>query len=208
MKTKKIAAVLLTCIMAIGLMAGCGASNTNQSASNTENTSTGNGKTLVVYYSASGNTKDVAEKIAKITEADLFEIEPVEPYTDDDLDWTDDDSRVSREHDDESLRDVELVSTTVDNWDSYDTVYIGYPIWWGEAPRIIDTFMEAYDFSGKTIVPFCTSGGSGIGSSARNLHNLAGSDVIWLDGKRLSSDISHGEMVSWIDGLSLDVMAQ
>lgn len=153
MKTKKIVAVLLTCIVAIGLMAGCGASNTNQSASNndsqsastnqsgneeadtnsenttdtTEKTSTGNGKALVVYYSASGNTKDVAEKIAKITEADLFEIEPVEPYTDEDLDWTDDDSRVSREHDDESLRDVELVSTTVDNWESYDTVYIGYP---------------------------------------------------------------------------------
>lgn len=175
MKTKKIAAVLLTCIMAIGLMAGCGASNTNQSASNndshststnqsgneeadtnsenttdtTENTSTGNGKTLVVYYSASGNTKDVAEKIAKITEADLFEIEPVEPYTDDDLDWTDDDSRVSREHDDESLRDVELVSTTVDNWDSYDTVYIGYPIWWGIAAWPVDNFVKDNDFTGK-----------------------------------------------------------
>ena len=188
MKTKKIAAVLLTCIVAIGLMAGCGASNTNQSASNndsqststnqsgneeadtnfenttdtTENTSTGNGKTLVVYYSASGNTKDVAEKIAKITEADLFEVEPVEPYTDDDLDWTDDDSRVSREHDDESLRDVELVSTTVDNWDSYDTVYIGYPIWWGIAAWPVDNFVKENDFTGKTVIPFCTAATSGI----------------------------------------------
>ena len=154
MKTKKIVAVLLTCIVAIGLVAGCGASNTNQSGNEeadtnsknttdtTENTSTGNGKTLVVYYSASGNTKDVAKKIAKITEADLFEIEPVEPYTDDDLDWTDDDSRVSREHDDESLRDVELVSTTVDNWDSCDTVYIGYPIWWGIAAWPVDNFVK------------------------------------------------------------------
>ena len=230
MKTKKIAAVLLTCIMAIGLTAGCGASNTNQSASNndsqststnqsgneeadtnsenttdtTGNTSTGNGKTLVVYYSASGNTKDVAEKIAKITEADLFEIEPVEPYTDDDLDWTDDDSRVSREHDDESLRDVELVSTTVDNWDSYDTVYIGYPIWWGEAPRIVSTFMESYDFSGKTIVPFCTSGGSGIGSSASNLERLT-SGATWLDGRRLNGSDSQDTVMEWVDSLDLNL---
>lgn len=226
MKTKKIAAVLLTFIMAIGLMAGCGASNTNQSASNndsqststnqsgneeadtnsenttdtTENTSTGNGKTLVVYYSASGNTKDVAEKIAKITEADLFEIEPVEPYTDDDLDWTDDDSRVSREHDDESLRDVELVSTTVDNWDSYETVYIGYPIWWGIAAWPVDGFVEANDFTGKTVIPFCTSSSSDLGESGKLLAEAAGTGT-WLEGQRFSSSASAEAVQAWIEDL-------
>lgn len=228
MKTKKIAAVLLTCIMAIGLMAGCGASNTNQSASNndsqststnqsgneeadtnsenttdtTENTSTGNGKTLVVYYSASGNTKDVAEKIAKITEADLFEIEPVEPYTDDDLDWTDDDSRVSREHDDESLRDVELVSTTVDNWDSYDTVYIGYPIWWGIAAWPVDNFVKENDFTGKTVIPFCTATTSGIGDSGNLLEEMTGTGD-WKEGERFHGGASESDISSWIDSLGL-----
>ena len=138
-------------------------------------------KTLVVYYSASGNTKDVAEKIAKITEADLFEIEPVEPYTDDDLDWTDDDSRVSREHDDESLRDVELVSTTVDNWDSYDTVYIGYPIWWGIAAWPVDNFVKENDFTGKTVIPFCTAATSGIGDSGNLLEEMTGTGD-WKEG--------------------------
>ena len=228
MKTKKIAAVLLTCIMAIGLMAGCGASNTNQSASNndsqststnqsgneeadtnsenttdtTENTSTGNGKTLVVYYSASGNTKDVAEKIAKITEADLFEIEPVEPYTDDDLDWTDDDSRVSREHDDESLRDVELVSTTVDNWDSYDTVYIGYPIWWGNAAWSVDNFVKENDFTGKTVIPFCTAATSEIGDSGNLLEEMTGTGD-WKEGERFHGGASESDIGSWIDSLGL-----
>lgn len=228
MKTKKIAAVLLTCIMAIGLMAGCGASNTNQSASNndshststnqsgneeadtnsenttdtTENTSTGNGKTLVVYYSASGNTKDVAEKIAKITEADLFEIEPVEPYTDDDLDWTDDDSRVSREHDDESLRDMELVSTTVDNWDSYDTVYIGYPIWWGIAAWPVDNFVKENDFTGKTVITFCTAATSGIGDSGNLLEEMTGTGD-WKEGERFHGGASESDISSWIDSLGL-----
>ena len=228
MKTKKIAAVLLTCIMAIGLMAGCGASNTNQSASNndsqststnqsgneeadtnsekttdtTENTSTGNGKTLVVYYSASGNTKDVAEKIAKITEADLFEIEPVEPYTDDDLDWTDDDSRVSREHDDESLRDVELVSTTVDNWDSYDMVYIGYPIWWGIAAWPVDNFVKENDFTGKTVIPFCTAATSGIDDSGNLLEEMTGTGD-WKEGERFHGGASESDISSWIDSLGL-----
>lgn len=223
MKTKKIAAVLLTCIMAIGLTAGCGASNTNQSASNndsqststnqsgneeadtnSENTTdtTGNGKTLVVYYSASGNTKDVAEKIAKITEADLFEIEPVEPYTDDDLDWTDDDSRVSREHDDESLRYVELVSTTVDNWDSYDTVYIGYPIWWGIAAWPVDNFVKENDFTGKTVIPFCTAATSGIGDSGNLLEEMTGTGD-WKEGERFHGGASESDISSWIDSLGL-----
>ena len=119
------------------------------------------GKTLVIYYSASGNTARVAKDIAEAAGADLFEIVPTEVYTSEDLNWTNPDSRVSREHDDESLRDVPLTTTEGPDWDSYDTVFIGYPIWWGEAPRIVSTFMESYDFSGKTIVPFCTSGGSG-----------------------------------------------
>ena len=207
MKTKKIAAVLLTCIVAIGLMAGCGASNTNQSASNNDSQSTstnqsGNEKTLVVYYSASGNTKDVAEKIAKITKADLFEIEPVEPYTDDDLDWTDDDSRVSREHDDESLRDVELVSTTVDNWDSYDMVYIGYPIWWGIAAWPVDNFVKENDFTGKTVISFCTAATSGIGDSGNLLEEMTGTGD-WKEGERFHGGASESDISSWIDSLGL-----
>lgn len=225
MKSKKIAAVFLTFIMAIGLVTGCGASNKKQSDSNndsqaastnqsgneeadtnsestTDNTSTGNGKTLVVYYSATGNTKDVAEKIAKITDGDLFEIEPKEPYTDDDLDWTNDDSRVSKEHDDESLRDVELVSTTVDNWDSYDTVYIGYPIWWGIAAWPVDNFVKDNDFTGKTVVPFCTAASSGIGDSGNLLEEMAGTGN-WKDGERFRGGASESDISSWIDSLGL-----
>ena len=157
---------------------------------------------MVVYYSASGNTKDVAEKIAKITEADLFEIEPVEPYTDDDLDWTDDDSRVSREHDDESLRDVELVSTTVDNWDSYDTVYIGYPIWWGIAAWPVDNFVKKNDFTGKTVIPFCTAATSGIGDSGNLLEEMTGTGD-WKEGERFHGGASESDISSWIDSLGL-----
>ena len=161
---------------------------------------------LVAYFSATGTTKTLAGYISEVTGGDLYEIVPEIPYSSEDLNYSDNNSRSTREQNDESVRPV--ISGSLENMDQYDTIFLGYPIWWGEAPRIIDTFMEAYDFSGKTIVPFCTSGGSGIGSSARNLHNLADSDVIWLDGERLSSDISHDEMVRWIDGLSLDVMAQ
>ena len=223
MKSKKLAALFLTFIMAIGLMTGGGLRNEKQSASNndnqtsnanetetdsenatdtTENTSTGHGKTLVVYYSATGNTKDVAEKIAKITDGNLFEIEPIEPYTDDDLDWTNDDSRVSREHDDESLRDVELVSTYVENWDSYDIVYIGYPIWWGIAAWPVDNFVKDNDFTGKTVIPFCTTASSGIGDSGNLLKEMAGTGE-WQDGERFRGGASESDISSWIDSLGL-----
>lgn len=222
MKAKKITAVILTLAMTVGLMTGCGTSDGSQSASDsdgqttdagaeatdetvgetTEDTSASNGNTLVVYYSATGNTRNVAETLADITGGDLFEIEPAEPYTDEDLDWTNDDSRVSREHDDESLRDVELVSTTVDNWDSYDTVYIGYPIWWGIAAWPVDGFVKANDFTGKTVIPFCTAASSGIGDSGNLLRDLAGTGD-WKDGERFRGGASGSDIRSWVDSLGL-----
>ncbi len=170
--------------------------------SETATTSTESGKTLVVYYSATGNTKNVAEKIAQITGGDIFEIEPTEPYTDDDLNWTNADSRVSREHDDESLRDVELVSTIVDNWDSYDTVYIGYPIWWGIAAWPVNNFVKDNDFTGKTVIPFCTAATSEIGDSGNLLKDMAGTGD-WKDGERFHGSASESDISSWIDSLGL-----
>ena len=164
---------------------------------------TGSGSSvLVVYYSATGNTAQMAQYIADSTGGDLFEIQPVEPYTDDDLNWTDDNSRVSQEHADESLRDVELVADTVDNWDQYDTVFIGYPIWWGIAAWPVDGFVEANDFSGKTVIPFCTSSSSGLGESGQLLADMAGTGD-WQEGQRFRSGASQEDVQSWIDELGL-----
>lgn len=164
---------------------------------------TGSGSSmLVVYYSATGNTAQVAQYIADATGGDLFEIQPVEPYTDDDLNWTDDNSRVSQEHADESLRDVELVADTVDNWDQYDTVFIGYPIWWGIAAWPVDGFVEANDFSGKTVIPFCTSSSSGLGQSGQLLADMAGTGD-WQEGQRFRSSASQEDVQSWIEELGL-----
>ena len=164
---------------------------------------TGSGSSvLVVYYSATGNTAQVAQYIADSTGGDLFEIQPVEPYTDDDLNWTDDNSRVSQEHADESLRDVELVADTVDNWDQYDTVIIGYPIWWGIAAWPVDGFVEANDFSGKTVIPFCTSSSSGLGESGQLLAGMAGTGG-WQEGQRFRSGVSQEDVQSWIGELGL-----
>lgn len=157
---------------------------------------------LVVYYSATGNTAEVAQYIADSTGGDLFELEPVDPYTSDDLNWTDDNSRVNQEHEDESLRDVELVADTVDNWEQYDTVFIGYPIWWGIAAWPVDGFVEANDFSGKTVIPFCTSSSSGLGESGQLLADMAGTGD-WQEGQRFRSGASQEDVQSWIEELGL-----
>ncbi len=168
----------------------------------TEASGTADGNVLVVYYSATGNTQNVANIIADITGGDLFELEPVEPYTDEDLNYSDENSRVSREHEDESLRNVELTSTTVDNWDSYDTVFIGYPIWWGEAAWPVDSFVENNDFTGKTVIPFATSASSGMGESGQLLADMAGTGD-WQEGMRFRSGADEADVQEWVNGLGL-----
>ena len=165
-------------------------------ASNTNSTS----KVLVAYYSAQGHTKRVAEAAAEELNADLFEIVPQEPYSDADLDWTNEQSRVSREYEDESLRDVPLRQTAPDNWADYDTVLIGYPIWWAIAAWPCNHFAADNDFTGKKVVPFCTSSSSGLGQSGKLLADAAGTGN-WQTGQRFSSGVSDSEVCSWASGI-------
>ncbi len=158
------------------------------------------GKVLVVYFSASGNTKTDAELIAAQTDGDLFEIVPKDPYTSEDLNWNDKDSRVCYEHDNPDAREIELESTSVTDWESYDTVFIGYPIWWQIAAWPVAGFVKANDFSGKTVVPFCTSSSSGFGSSGKLLADTAGTGN-WLDGHRFASRPSESDISEWLKDL-------
>ena len=219
---KKLTALLLSVVLVLSL-AACGsaskpASSTTQPETSApteqpESSSTApaesepetqpeTGKTLVIYYSASGNTARVAKDIAEAAGADLFEIVPTEVYTSEDLNWTNPDSRVSREHDDESLRDVPLTTTEVPDWDSYDTVFIGYPIWWGIAAWPVDTFVKNNDFTGKTVIPFATSSSSGMGQSGSLLADMAGTGE-WQEGQRFSSGVSSDDVQSWVNVLGL-----
>ena len=157
-----------------------------------------NSGVLVVYFSATGTTKGVAEKIAGITGADTYEIKAAQEYRDADLNWNDSNSRSTKEQNDSSVR-PEIGSEAV-SLDGYTTIYIGYPIWWGEEPRIMDTFVESYSFDGKTMIPFCTSSSSGMGRSGQNLAENAGTGT-WLDGKRFGAGASEDEIRSWIEGL-------
>ena len=158
-------------------------------------------KVLVAYFSATNTTEGVAEHIADGLNADIYKIVPEEPYTDADLNYNDNNSRTTIEMNDPDARPA--ISGSVEDMEQYDIVFIGYPIWWGEAPRIVSTFVESYDFSGKTIVPFCTSGGSGVGSSATNLEQLT-DGAEWLLGKRLNGSDSQDTVMEWVNGLGLD----
>lgn len=158
-------------------------------------------KILIAYFSATNNTENIANLLNEILDADLYEIVPETPYTSDDLNYNDSSSRSSQEMNDPDARPA--ISGSVDNMEQYDVIFLGYPIWWGEAPRIINTFLESYDLSGKTIVPFCTSASSPMGSSATSLQGLTGS-ATWLDGQRFSGGASSSEVQSWVDSLNLN----
>lgn len=175
---------------------------TSTNMENTDNQDAQEHKILVAYFSATGTTKGVAEHIANGLNADIYEIVPEDPYTDADLNYNDNNSRTMIEMNDPNARPA--ISGSVENMEQYDTVFIGYPIWGGEAPRIVSTFVESYDFSGKTIVPFCTSGGSDIGSSATNLEQLT-NGATWLEGRRLNGSDSQDTVMEWVNSLDLNL---
>lgn len=199
---KKILAFMLAAVMMMSL-AACSGNNSGSSEPVSNSVSEFNGKAIVVYYSASGNTGRVAEIVASELKADTFEIVPVEAYSDDDLNWRDRSSRVNKEHDDASLQDIELVSTEVSNWNEYDVVLFGYPIWWREASWVVNNFIKNNDFSGKTVIPFCTSTSSGLGSSGTNLEKMAGTGN-WLEGKRFTENAAEDTIREWVRGLDLE----
>lgn len=200
---KKIFCLLLSVLLIFSLAActaqgGTDTESTTSAAANTNAAEpAAQGKVLVVYFSATGTTKRVAEMIANATNADIFELTPADPYTSDDLNYNDRNSRVYKEHDDASMRDIKLTADTVENFAQYDTVYIGYPIWWGEAAWPVNGFVKANDFSGKTVIPFCTSASSGVGDSAKALKELAKGGN-WKDGTRFSGSTDSNDIAEWI----------
>ena len=159
-----------------------------------EETNMVNDKILIAYFSATGNTKSVAEKLASAIDADLFEIIPDQPYTSDDLNWQNDQSRSSIEMNDMNSRPT--ISSKIDDISQYKIIFVGSPIWWGREPSIMDTFIESYNFAGKTVIPFATSGSSGIGDYGANLQSLAPNARV-LTGKRFPTSVSTTELKDW-----------
>ncbi len=214
MKMKKIALILLAVVMVLSLTACTGgnepaetnsadSSQTGTNEDSTPDTSSSDaepGKILVAYFSATNNTEGVAQKLADGLGADLYKIVPEQPYTDEDLDYGNSKSRSSVEMNDPSSRPA--ISGSVENMEQYNIVFIGYPIWWGEAPRIMSTFIESYDFSGKTLVAFSTSASSGFGSSDSALKSATGT-ATWLDGHRFSASVSAEDLFAWANELGI-----
>lgn len=216
---KRLSSLLLACVMLFSL-AACGqaapftedeAQTPAETGQPTETTpteetaptdETAGGNVLVAYFSATGNTEAAAGYIADALGADTFEITAAEPYTADDLNWNDPESRVVYEYENPDARDVALVTDTPENWEDYNTVFIGYPIWWGVAAWPVSSFVETNDFTGKTVIPFCTSSSSGLGDSGTLLEELAGTGE-WLDGQRFRSSASETEVADWVTGLGL-----
>lgn len=205
---KKAICLLLCAVLSFSLI-GCGGGKTESGAENKTDTAaesrdaavTSDSKTLVVYFSATGNTKEIAKTISDYLNADIFEIVPEVPYTDSDLNWNDKNSRVSTEHSDESKRVVSLKQSVPNGWEQYDTVFIGYPIWWGIAAWPINGFISANDFTGKTVIPFCSSASSGIGESDKLLKKAAGAGN-WKSGQRFSSGASKKEIEEWLKSIT------
>lgn len=156
-------------------------------------------KTLVAYFSASGVTKAVAETIAEVSGSDIYEIKPETPYTEADLDWRDKTSRSSVEMQNSDSRPA--IANKADNIEQYDRIFIGFPIWWYVAPTIINTFLESYDFAGKTIILFATSGGSGFGKTAEKLKGSVSADTKIMEGKLLNGSLSNQDIREWIDSI-------
>ena len=154
-------------------------------------------KALVAYFSASGVTEKVAKELAKAGGADLFEIRPEAPYTAEDLDWRNKKSRSSLEMADPDCRPA--IAGGVENIGAYDTVYVGFPIWWGREPSVVDTFLDSCDFKGKKIVPFCTSGGSGIGKTAERIRSIVGDQAVVEEGRRLGGEVSEEDLKIWME---------
>jgi flavodoxin len=195
-------------VLLVGALAGCssgsrssGSSQPTTAASGAAQTPATSHKVLVAYFSATGNTERVSNMIASHTNGTLFKITPQQPYSSDDLDYNNQDSRVSTEHNDVANVDVKLVQVTPDDFSSYDTVFIGYPIWWGDPSWALKEFMAGNDFSGKTVIPFCTSSSSSIGSSVDTLKSWGNGSGNWLEGRRFSSSASESEVNNWLGDL-------
>ena len=216
MKFKRTLGIVLVFVLLFSLAACANNNTSNQtqissqsaatasnesSATSAENAASGK-KAIVVYFSGSGNTKRVAELVANETGAAIFELVPKNPYTEDDLNWRDANSRVQKEHNDTSLQNIELTSTTVPDWESYDTVLFGYPLWWREAAWPVNNFVKGNDFSGKTVIPFCTSTSDGIGDSGSKLAQMTGTGT-WQEGMRFPENDDESSIREWAKSLNL-----